>query len=264
MRPRISALLIVLNEENAIGRALNSVKWADEIVVIDGGSRDATQAIAASHGARVLVRPFDGFASQRTFALSSTETDWVFGLDADEIVSDPLREEILQLLHGDPFSLAEGYYVKRNTYIRGKMIRNVIGNDWQLRLLQRKAAMVADVPVHESYVVTGERGYLRAGALDHFAFADVAHFIDKVNRYSTLWAPVESKKTHGVGLWHLMFSPFRMLFSNLILRKGLWGGTASITYCFLTAIARAMEVLKLYEQKRMVDGEDRPAKEPPL
>src|SRR5687768_7897837 len=135
---QITATIITLNEESNIKAACESVAWADEIVVVDSESTDATREIAASCGARVITNPWPGFGAQKQFAVNRAAHDWIFSLDADERVSDQLRQSIEALKENRHVEEADGYVVARRTYYQGRWIR---GGGWypdyQLRLFNR-------------------------------------------------------------------------------------------------------------------------------
>ncbi len=146
---KVTAAIITLNEERKISRALASVGWADEILIVDSGSTDRTLDIAREYGARVEHRDWTGFADQKQHAADIASNDWIFSLDADEAASPELIEEILDVCSGDVS--ADGYRMPRLSYYMGREIRH---SGWypdrQLRLFNRAKARWKKVPVHES------------------------------------------------------------------------------------------------------------------
>src|SRR5690349_20399684 len=145
---KISATIITFNEESNIRAACESVAWADEIVVVDSNSTDATRDIAAGCGARVIVNAWPGFGAQKQFAIEQAKYDWVFSLDADERVSDELRQSIAAVQHPPK---ADGYLVSRRTFYQHRWIR---GGGWypdrQLRLFDRAKVRWKQRHIHES------------------------------------------------------------------------------------------------------------------
>lgn len=132
---KISVVIITLNEENNIKDCLESVKWADEIMVVDSESSDETVKIAKEYTDKVFINKWSGYSAQKTYALSLVKNDWVLSLDADERVSEELAKEILRT----DLSQNNGYFIKRNNYFLGKLIRGCgWGNDLQLRLVKKK------------------------------------------------------------------------------------------------------------------------------
>ena len=135
-RPRLSVVLVTLNEEERLRACLESVAWADEIVVIDALSQDKTAQIAREFTDRVIVRPWPGFAAQKNFGLAEASGDWILSLDADEQVSPELREEIQRVLDVD--GPHDGYRVPRRNLFGGQWVRHGgLWPDWQLRLFRR-------------------------------------------------------------------------------------------------------------------------------
>ncbi len=186
---KISAVIIAHNEERKIGRALESVSWADEILVVDSGSTDRTAELARESGARVIEREWPGFAKQKQFAADSAANDWIFSLDADEVVSEALRDEIARTLARPVDEIADGYRVPRLSFYLGRAIRHAGWYpDRQLRLFDRRKGRWSDALVHESVTLEGRVGDLR-GDLHHFSVDDAAHHHRMIGeRYAPLAA----------------------------------------------------------------------------
>ncbi|MFQ5793011.1 MAG: glycosyltransferase family 2 protein, partial [Acidobacteriota bacterium] len=183
---KISAVLIALNEERRIGPALASVSWADEILVVDGGSTDRTRELSRGEGARVIEREFTGFVDQKNFAIEQAGNDWVFSLDADERVSPALAEEI-QTLRRSGFPAA-GYRASRVAFYLGRFIRSTEWYpDWQLRLFDRRRGRWQGKYVHESVEVEGPVEQL-AGEIFHYPYQSLSHHLERMNRYAALAA----------------------------------------------------------------------------
>src|SRR5919107_2263298 len=148
---KITATIITFNEAENIRAACESVAWADEILVVDSESTDATREIAAACGARVVTRPWPGFAAQKQFAADAAAHDWVLSLDADERVSPELRAALEDLLYTPAEKLADGYRLSRRSFYMGRWIR---GGGWypdrQLRLYRRAKGRWEGAHIHES------------------------------------------------------------------------------------------------------------------
>ncbi len=186
---KISAYIIAYNEAEKIAAALNSVQWADEVIVVDSASTDRTAEIAASLGARVVQVPFAGFGDLRNRAIEACSHDWIFSLDADERCTAELRDEIIALLAAGP--PLDVYRVPRRSFMMGRWIR---GSGWYPNFRQpqffRKGAMrYTREPVHEGYEVLSDKpvGTLRHGVWQ-VPFRNFAEVIRKMDRYSTLGA----------------------------------------------------------------------------
>ena len=176
-RHRVSVVVITLNEEERLRACLESVAWADELIVVDAESQDKTVQIAREFTDHVFVRAWTGFAEQKNFALEQATGDWVLSLDADEEVSRELRAEVEALLAGRP--VARGYRVPRRNIFWGRWIRHGgLYPDWQLRLFRRGCGRFGARDVHESAQVEGPVGRLR-GPLVHRSYRDVADFLER-------------------------------------------------------------------------------------
>lgn len=244
--PKVSAVLIAQNEADRIETALRSVAFCDDLVVVDGGSRDDTAARALALGARVLARPFDGFVAQKNFAIEAARHDIVLSLDADEEVTAALRAEIeaLRALSGDTLPDA-GYRIPRVTHYLGREIRATDWYpDWQLRLFDRRRGRFTGALVHESVEVAGAVGRLR-GELVHRPYRDRAEHLRRIDRYTTLWAEAEHAKGRralpGTGPAAAAFAFLR----NYVLKRGFVLGAAGFEISKLNARYVRQKFVKL-------------------
>lgn len=239
--PSISVCMIALNEEARIAKALASVRWADEIVVVDGQSTDATVRLAREAGARVETHPWPGdFAVQLSRALAETRGEWVFRLDADEVVTEELAAQIRTVVAGER-SGADGWRVRRRNYFLGKWIRH--GGWWpdrQLRLVRRAAASVRGGPVHESLHVDGPIRDL-TGALEHDTHPTLAASFDRMVRYSALIAP-ERARRRRIRAPHLFAHPLAAFLRKFVVLSGWRDGV----HGFLIAVIHAMVKFAVY------------------
>jgi glycosyltransferase involved in cell wall biosynthesis len=173
---KISAVIITFNEAENIREACESVAWADEILIVDSDSTDATRDIAANCGARVIVNAWPGFAAQKQFATDAAAHDWIFSLDADERVSPELRASIMSLRKTDESRWADGYRIARRANYLGQWIR---GGGWypdyQLRFFNRRRGNWGDRIIHESVLMrNGARTETLAGDLLHYTIRDAS------------------------------------------------------------------------------------------
>jgi glycosyltransferase involved in cell wall biosynthesis len=188
---KITATIITLNEAEHIRAACESVAWADEILVVDSESSDATREIAEQCGARVVVNAWPGFSAQKQFAVDSATHDWIFSLDADERVSPELKESILALRDKDASTLDDGYRVARRAFYMGRWIR---GGGWypdhQLRLFNRSRGHWRERLIHESVLMNeGTRVAILPGDLLHYSMRDTGHHRRMIeDRYAPLGA----------------------------------------------------------------------------
>lgn|SRR5574341_57468 len=229
---KISAVIITLNEEENIRAACESVAWADEIVVVDSESTDATRALAAQCGARVLVNEWPGFAAQKQFATDAAAHNWIFSLDADERVSPELQSSIANVRRKPDGELDDGYRVARRTFYLGRWIR---GGGWypdyQLRLFNRRRGSWGDRLIHESFQLQdGARIETLRGDLLHYTVRDAAHHEQMIReRYAPLGARQmlrEGKRTSALQV--AIAGPSAFL-RSYVLKGGFRDGVAGLT-----------------------------------
>lgn len=224
--PRISAYILTRNEEAKIEAAVSSVLWADEIVVADSGSTDRTVEIARSYGARVVQIPFQGFGDLRNRAVEACQFEWIFSLDADERCTAAVRDEILELIAGDPAH--DAYLVPRKNYFMGRWIR---GSGWypnyrQPQLFRRGAMRYSQRTVHEDFELKSPRalGKLR-NAIWQIPFQNLDQILAKASRYSTLGAQeMAHRRVSMLGACgHAAWAFFKHFVLKLGFRDG-WAG----------------------------------------
>jgi glycosyltransferase involved in cell wall biosynthesis len=242
----LSAVLITRNEEDMVGDAIDSVRFCDEIVVVDSGSHDRTEFVARERGARVLLNaPWPGFVVQRNVAVDAARHDWVLALDADERITEALRDEI-QELRQRGFGMA-GYRIPRVAFYLGRWIR---GTDWwpdpQVRLFDRRRARWEGELVHESVRVRGSLGRLRS-AMAHYPYRDMSDHLRKIDRYTTLWAQQKHAAGRRARLIDLLVAPNWAFFRNYVLKRGFLLGRAGLTVSALNAFYTYAKHAKLDE-----------------
>ena len=246
--PNVSVTIITLNEAAHIGAAIDSVAWADEIIVVDSGSTDATAQIARAKGATVICRAWPGWVEQKNFAAGQAAHDWIFSLDADERVPPPLAGEIRELLSGDP--PLRGYRVPRVTFHLGKWIRTTdFYPDYQTRLYDRRAARWRGKYVHESVTVDGPVGRFRHD-LEHYSFRDLRDQLDRVNHYTTLAARQMHEAGRRAGLFDLVVHPFAAFLRNYLLRLGIFDGVPGLIISIVNGYSVFLKFAKLWEVRK--------------
>jgi glycosyltransferase involved in cell wall biosynthesis len=222
----LSVCIITFNEEANIVRTLQSVKAiADEVIIVDSGSTDATVELAREHGAKVIVEPWKGFALQKNSALAKAGCDWVLSLDADEEVSPELAASIQDLLHSPTPPPFDGYKMNRRNMYFGKWIKRCgYYPDPKLRLIRRGAAEFELRAVHEDMKMAGPLGHLR-GDLIHHAYPTLESFIEHANRYSTLGAEmVVEKRRAGFSVINIVVRPLVRFVYSYFFRLGFLDG----------------------------------------
>lgn len=247
--PPLTVTIITLNEADQIAGALDSVQWADEIIVIDAGSTDGTQEIVSRRGGvRLETRPWPGYAAQKNYAASLAAHDWILSIDADERVPPDLADEIRRTLTAGPS--AHGYRMPRVTFHLGRWIRTTdFYPDYQTRLYDRRHARWQERLVHESVQVDGARGQLRH-ELQHYSFRDLSDQIDRINRYSSLSAQQMFNSGKRSTAWHLLVHPPAAFLRNYVLRRGFADGTAGLTLSLVNSYGVFLKFAKLWELQR--------------
>jgi (heptosyl)LPS beta-1,4-glucosyltransferase len=247
---KISATIITFNEESNIKAACESVAWADELVVVDSNSTDATREIAEASGARVIINDWPGFGAQKQFAVDQTQHEWIFSLDADERVSDELKRSIEALREAK--DLADGYQVARRTFYQDRWIR---GGGWypdrQLRLFRKTKGRWKQRHIHESVTMDpGARVERLPGDLLHYTMQDAAHHHRMIGeRYAPLAARQmfeEGRRTSVLGVASAGPAAF---IRSLILKGGLRDGFAGFTIASFAAHHAFLKHLMLWEKQ---------------
>ena len=247
---KISATIITYNEAENVRAACESVAWADEVLVVDSRSTDATREIAAGCGARVVERDWPGFAAQKQFAAESASHDRVFSLDADERVSDELRASVLALRDVEESGHAAGYRVARRSFYMGRWIK---GGGWypdfQLRFYDRRRGRWEGAYVHESVKLqAGARTGTLAGDLLHFSVRDAAHHHRMVGER---YAPLAARQMFEAGR---RTSPLRIAAAgpsaftrSFLLKGGFRDGLAGLAIARFAAHHAFLKHLMLWE-----------------
>jgi len=231
----ISACIITFNEADRIGDCLASLAFCDEIVVVDSHSTDATRAIAESLGARVIARPFDGFRSQKQFAIEQATHDWVLCLDADERVSAELRAAI-EAERAGGFTTAAGYRFARLSEYFGKFLRH--GNAYPDRVLRlfdrRRGGWRGTREVHEAASVEGEVRTIR-GDLIHYPYRSLEQQLAKTQRYARMMAEHDFARGKRATLGKLVLAPAWRFWRGYVLRGGFLDGWHGLVYAYVRA-----------------------------
>lgn len=252
MGPSISVFIIACDEADRIGAAIDSVSaFADEVVVVDSGSRDDTCAVAERHGARVIFNPWPGYGPQKRFGEDACANDWIFNLDADEAATPELAAEIVALRDSGRMENQRFWQVA---------IRDVFAHEsgpapWaygyiQIRLYDRRAGRFSESPVHDTVrPPKGARPGMLKGAMSHRSIRSVAFQVEKMNRYSTMQADDLEAKGRSLARWRIL-GEFPLAFLKAyVLRRyalyGWWGLVIATNYAY----SRFLRVAKAYERE---------------
>ena len=246
--PRLSVFIIALNQEEQLPDCLESVGFADEIVVVDTGSRDRTPEVARAYTDRVLTTPWQGFGRTKNFALDHTRGDWVFSLDTDERVPAGLHAEILGVLQAD--GPLDGYRVSRKNYFCGRWIRHLGWYpDYTLRLFRRGRGRFLEREVHEEVVVDGPVGRLRT-PLEHYSYRSVEEYVTRMDRYARLAARELAKAGRRPVPGELIWRPVLSFFHLYVLRRGFLEGATGYTLAVLMSKYKYLKYQYLRELAR--------------
>jgi len=242
---RVSVTIIAWNEEDLLKACLESVGWADEIIVIDAESTDKTVQVAREFTDKIWVRPWPGFAAQKNFALEQADGEWILSLDADERVTPELRSRIDAIVRaGGP---ADGYSIPRRNLFWGAWVRHGgLYPDYQLRLFRRGAGRFVDSAVHES-VLVAERVEKVVEPLLHHSYRGLDDFVTRSNRYSTLAAAELVKRGDRPRLLGLALRPLGRFLSMYVLRVGFLDGWRGFVLAVLYANYVFLRMAKAWE-----------------
>jgi glycosyltransferase involved in cell wall biosynthesis len=245
---KVSVAIITKNEEANIRECLESVRWADEVVVVDGGSTDHTRQICGEYRARVFQEDWKGYARQKNSAIAKTNGSWVLSLDADERVTEELRGEIAAVLNSKAL---DGYFIARKNFFLGRWIRH--GGwypDYNLRLFRRERGHFPEREVHERLEIQGETGYLHH-PLEHHTYRSLSDFIQRLDRYSDLAAREMGKEGRRFRHTDLFFRPPATFLQMYLLRAGFLDGYLGFLLSVLYSFYTFTKYSKLKEQQRL-------------
>lgn len=240
----ISVIVITKNEEDNLTRCLESVKWADEIIVIDSGSTDKTVEIAKKFGAKVFYNQWKGYSAQKNFAIDKTTYNWILSIDADEVVTPELQEEIKKIIENH--SNYTAFKIPRKLFFQGKFLQwGGCYPNYQIRLfLKNKARFNADL-VHEKLIVDGKIDCLK-GSLMHYSYKDLSDYCERFSRYTTLDARKRFNNNKRFYFWYYILPLFKF-FSKYFLRIGFLDGEAGLNWAILCSFYDFVKFQKLKE-----------------
>jgi glycosyltransferase involved in cell wall biosynthesis len=242
--PKLSVILITRDEASNIAACLESVAWADEIVVVDSGSTDETPAICRRYTPNVTVTDWPGFGPQKNRALDRASGDWVLSIDADERVTPELRTEIEQVLQAPD---ADAYELPRLSSYLGQAMRH--GGWWPdhvTRLFRRGSARFSEARVHETLQVTGRTGRLKQHLIHH-PFRSLDQVIGKMDSYSTAAAAGMAERGRSAGLTSAVLHGFFAFLRTYVLRAGFLDGRLGFVLAVSNAEGAYYKYLKLAE-----------------
>lgn len=250
-RVRISASIIVRNEEANIAELCETIDWADEIVIVDSDSTDRTVEIARRYTDKVFNREFKGYKDKHEFADSQTTGDWVFWIDADERVAPELRRSIEKLREQPDDSLANGYRIARKTFFLGKWIRHCGWYpDYQMRLYRKDKSYWDGVAPHQTARVDGRVGVLE-GEFLHYTKQNLGEYHRVTDSYATLAAEHLANEGRKIGPLAMLGNAVAAFFRTYILKQGFRDGAAGMVIAGFTAYGVFLKYAKLWEHNNI-------------
>ncbi len=271
----LTVLLPLKNEAHQVERALQSISWANQIIVVDSNSTDGTPEIAKRYGAEIVQFKFNGiWPKKRNWALEALafKNEWVLILDADEVMPPEAKEEIHKIVI-NPSNPHAGYWINRRFFFIGQWLKHAYSPNWVLRLFRHKLGRYqrlttgntssGDNEVHEPFIVDGTIGFLKS-TMDHYAFPSIYDFVERHNRYSNWEAHVniDKKSSPGVGIkdkktqlkcWlkhifiHLPFRPTLRFLYVYVFQKGFLDGRRGYYFARLHGFYEFLNVAKTFE-----------------
>lgn len=248
MPNRISLFIITKNEEAKIAKCISSAKeLVSEVIVVDAFSTDRTVEIAKEAGAQVYQRAFDGFTNQKNFALAKVSTPWALNLDADEILSPQLRQEIKQTLAGTTHA---GFDIPFFNYFLGKQMKHSgLNKEYHLRLVRKEGARYEGGLVHEGLKVNGTIGRLKA-PICHYSYDSIEAYFNKFNKYTTLAASQMQKNGRKFNLLFVLVTiPFEFI-KRYILKAGILDGMRGFLWASFSSFYVFVKYMKLWALQR--------------
>lgn len=250
---KISACIIAFNEERNIAAAIESVSWADEIIVVDSESTDKTREISESLGAKVIIKKWQGFSKQKQFAADTAANDWIFSLDADERVSAKLKDEILQLKNQNVNNLVDGFRIPRlSFYMNCPIYYSGWYPDWQLRFYNRQKGKWKSVLIHES-IEMNEKAKIEklCGDILHYSVENAAHHHRMIGeRYAPLAAEQMFRRGQKTSALKVATASFTAFFQTYFLKRGFLDGLPGFCIARFAAHHAFLKHLLLWEMQQ--------------
>jgi glycosyltransferase involved in cell wall biosynthesis len=243
---KVSAIIITYNEKDNIAKCLNSIRWVDEIIIVDSLSEDGTVEICKKYTANIYKKAFTDFSEMKNFALSKATGDWVLSIDADEEVNDGLYAEIQERLK-DETSDVDGYFIPRKSYIFKRWF-NFSGtqDDFKMALFKRTKVRFYQ-PIHEIVHIEGKTTRL-SNYLNHYTYPSISGYIKRFNFYTTLEAKFMYEKGIKPNGFSLYLKPLAMFIRLYIFKQGFRDGIEGFIFSVLSSFYVFTKYFKLYEQ----------------
>lgn len=246
---KLSVAIITYNEEKNIVRLLEETEpLADEIIIVDSHSTDATAEIVAKYPkVKFFVKDFEGYGKQKNFALSKCSGEWILFLDSDEIPDEKAKNEIKTITEGA--GECDIYKIKFNNILLGKTLHyGEWGNVWRERLYRNGCGSYTDDAVHEGFIAKGKIGQLE-GRINHYTYKNIAHHVEKINKYTSAMADKMQKNGKTFSFFKIIISPVYQFCKNYFFKLGLLDGIPGFYTAVNSAYYTFLKYIKLFENQ---------------
>jgi len=247
MSYKCSVVIITKNEEKNIANCLQSVSWADEVVMVDSGSTDRTCEICLDFGCKLIKTKWLGFGKTKKIAVDKATHNWIFSIDADEVVSPELKNKILEILKAPK---AVGYNIKRNSFYLGKKIHHCgWGKDYTLRLFNKEFGNFNEAILHESVMLKGKIEKIKE-VLYHYTFTDISSHMLRMDKYAQLAAQKKFEERKSSTIAGAIIRGFVKFIKMYFLQLGFLDGKVGLILSYNSAFGIYLKYLKLWELNR--------------
>lgn len=244
MRPKISAFIITYNVGKKLEACLESLRWADEVVIVDSYSSDQTTEIVRRYDVRFFSRAFIDFSDQKNAAMTYCSGDYLLSIDADEIVPDNLRDEILKTIENP--TACDAYQIPRRSFIFGKEFRfSGTQNDSPVRLFKKGVAKF-EQPIHETVIVHGILGRIKSHLI-HFTYENIEEYFIRFNRYTSCEAKYLLQKNHKLCILDFLLRPVGIFLKLFIWQQGFRDGLKGFYFCLFSGFYVIVKYAKYSE-----------------
>jgi glycosyltransferase involved in cell wall biosynthesis len=245
---KLSCVIITYNESKNIRRCLESVTWADEIIVVDSYSTDDTKKIASEFTNKIFDFKWEGYGPTKGYAVKQASGDWILSIDADEQVPQKLKEEILQIIRSEDSQ--DGYFIPRRSYFLGRWMKH--GGwypDYVLRLFRNGRGDFTSRLVHEEVLVNGKTGRLKHD-LVHYTDPDYDHYLEKLNRYTSMDARQRYQQGKRGSWVDLFIRPMAVFLKTYFIKRGFLDGLPGLILAVSSAFHVFAKYVKLWHLER--------------
>ena len=248
MTQKLSIVIITKNAAEKIRNTLESVKWADEIVIVDGGSTDETVDIAHKYTDKIVVSEFDGFDRERNKGTEKATGDWILQLDADEIITDEFKERLLKIMNGDDGGNVSFKFRRKNIFLKRPMMHG--GWYHYSAHMFKKGFAHYEGDIHEKLIVNGEQGKLEEG-VEHYPFYSLTEFVERQNRYTTLQAKEMYREDPNIDektvKYNLKIRPLKLFWKMYMKKDGRKEGMHGLVFSIAFAWVHFLKWAKYWE-----------------